>query len=507
MDESRLPVIVGVGQYVNRSEDPADAREPVDMMAIVARRAEEDARTKGLLEKVDSVQVVNVLAWRYQDAPSLLVERLGVRPREKLYTTIGGNTPQWLANETADRIARGEVGLALIAGAEAIHSVRLARSRGVTLPWTSRFEGTPTMVGDARVGFHEIEVKHGAAQPIQVYPLYENALRAAGGWSVEDHRRRLGVLCERLSKVAEGNPYAWFRGARSAEEIATPGPGNRMVGFPYTKYMNAIIEVDQAAAFLMTSAARARELGIPRDRWVYLWGGADATETWFVSERAAYHYSPAIRWMTERALAAASISIEEISCFDLYSCFPSSVQLTRDALGLAEDDPRPLTVTGGLPYFGGPGNNYVSHAIATMVEHLREDPSRRGLVTGMGWYFTKHSAGVYGGEPPPHEWGAPRPVHGESWEAEGEARVPLAPEPAGTGTVEAYTIMHDRSGRPELGIFVGRLEDADARSGRRFIANAERDPQALRAMTEREMVGQRGRVSHDPESGLNTIVF
>ena len=502
MDEARLPVIVGVGQYTNRSEDPADAREPVEMMAVVARRAEEDARTGGLLEKIDSIQVVNILAWRYEDAPALLAERLGARPREKIYTTIGGNTPQWLPNETADRIARGEMGLALIAGAEVVHSVRLARSRGVTLPWTPRFLGTPAMVGDGRLGVHEVEVKHGAAAPIQVYPLFENALRAAKGWSIDAHRERLGLLCERLAKVAQNNPYAWFQDGKSAREIATPGPGNRTVGFPYTKYMNAIIEVDQAAAFLMTSAARARELGIPRDRWVYLWGGADATDPWFVTERPAYHYSPALRWMTQKALAGAGVTLEEVSHFDFYSCFPSSVQMTRDALGLAEDDPRPLTVTGGLPYFGGPGNNYCSHAIATMVERLREDPSRRGLVTAMGWFFTKHSAGVYGGEPPPHEWRSPRPVHGDSWEAEGEPRPSLALEPEGAGTVEAYTIMHDRSGQPELGIFIGRLED-----GRRFIANAERDPEALRAMTQREMVAQRGRLRHDRGTGISTIVF
>ena len=53
--------------------------------------------------------------------------------------------------------------------------------------------------------------------------------------------------------------------------------------------------------------------------------------------------------------------------FDIYSCFPSSVNLGCDALGLDPFDPRGLTVTGGLPYAGGAASACLMHAIATMV--------------------------------------------------------------------------------------------------------------------------------------------
>src|SRR3990172_11808304 len=194
MDESRLPVIIGVGQYTSRSENLSDSCEPLEMMALVARRAAEEAGRPGPLTHVDSLRVVNVLAWRYDDPARQLAERLGVQPREALYTTIGGNTPQWLANYTADAIASGRVGVALIAGAEAIHSVRLARRKGVELPWTPRSSATPPMVGDPRVGLRDEEMKHGARVPIQVYPMFENALRAARGRGLEEHRRHLGRL-------------------------------------------------------------------------------------------------------------------------------------------------------------------------------------------------------------------------------------------------------------------------------------------------------------------------
>jgi len=506
MDESRLPVIIGVGQYTNRSEDLSDAREPLEMMALVARLAERDTGVPGLLGRVDSVRVVNVLGWGYEDPARQLAERLGLRPREALYTAVGGNTPQWLANGTGDAIAAGGVGVALVAGAASIHSARLARKQGVTLPWSPRPSTTPPMVGDPRVGTREEELRHGAAAPIQIYPLFENALRAARGRGLEEHRRHLGRLCERFARVAADNPYAWFRDGKSAQEISTVTPRNRMVGYPYTKYMNAIIEVDQAAAFLMTSAALARELGVPQERWVYLWGGADATDVWWVTERLNFHSSPAIRWAGQRALARAGLGVEEIDLFDLYSCFPCAVQVACDMLGIPEDDPRPLTVTGGLPYFGGAGNNYSSHAIAAVVERLRREPEKKGLVTALGWFMTKHAVGVYSATPPAHEW-VPRDDAREQEALESAPHPELAAEAAGEGVVEAYTVMHGRDGQPERGIVVGRLRDADARSGRRFIANTEADPSLLRSMTDREMVGEKGRLSHDPATGLNTITF
>jgi acetyl-CoA C-acetyltransferase len=501
MDESRLPVIIGVGQYTNRSPDLSDAREPLDMMALVARRAEEDAGAPGILARVDSLRVVNVFAWPYADPARQLAERLGLRPREALYTTIGGNTPQWLANETADDIAAGRVGLALIAGAEAVHSVRLARQQGVTLPWTPRALERPRAVGDSREGLRNEETKHSARMPIQVYPLFENALRSAHRRGLEEHRAHLGRLCERLALVAAGNPYAWFRDGKSASEITAVSESNRMVGYPYTKYMNAIIEVDQAAAYLMTSAALARELGVPRERWVYLWSGAEATDVWWITERIDFHSSPALRWAGRRALDRAGLGVEEIDLFDIYSCFPSAVQVACEMLGIAEDDPRPLTVTGGLPYFGGAGNNYSSHAIASMVERLRREPEKKGLINAVGMYLTKHSVGVYSATPPAHEW-TPRQDAREQKALESAPHPELAAEATGDGIIEAYTVMHDRYGEPEQGIVVGRMGD-----GRRFIANTEPDPSLLRSMTQREMVREKGHLSHDPASGLNAITF
>jgi acetyl-CoA C-acetyltransferase len=495
---SERPIIVGVGQVTNKTDDLAQAREPLALMEEAARLAERDADASGLLAKIDSLQVVNVVSWPSADPPADLAARIGASPGEKIYTTLGGNTPQWLVNETAERIASGRVRLALIAGAEALHSARRARKLEQQLDWSPRGRPEPN-AGDNRPGSSDMENKHGAFAPIQVYPLFENALRAKHGHSIAAHQREVGELCARFSLVAAQHPNAWFPEARTAEEIATPGPANRMVGFPYPKFMNAIMEVDQGAALLMTSESYARELGIAEDRWVYHLGGGEAIDHWYFTERVNYHSSPAIKIAGRRALETAGATIGDIACFDLYSCFPCAVQLGRDALGITRDDPRSLTVTGGLPYFGGAGNNYTTHAIATMVEKLRADPDKLGLVSALGWFATKHAIGVYGAKRPEREWSR-GDVKADQAEVDAMPHPDIAEVPNGPATIETYTVVYGRDGTPAQGIVIGRLE-----YGQRFIANTPADESLFETMVSEEFIGAKGAVRHDESSGTNVF--
>jgi acetyl-CoA C-acetyltransferase len=491
---SRQPVIVGVGQLVNRAADPAEVMEPLDMMAATARLAAEDAEIPGRLAEIDSLTVINIISRPYADPAGFLAARLGIAPHQRIYTSMGGNSPQWRINETADLIARGEVRLALITGAEAMHGLQLARRAGVALDWAEA--GTPQTIGDGRWGNNPVEQRHHAQMPTNVYPLFENALRAQRGWSIERHRAHLGDLCARMAAVARDNPYAWFRQGRSAAELSAVGPNNRMIAFPYPKMMNAIISVDQAAALLMTDVATARALGIPQHKWVYVRGCGDATDHWFVSERVNFWSSPAIRLAGEQALAQARLAIDAIECFDLYSCFPCAVQIAADMLGIAVDDPRQLTVTGGLPYHGGPGNNYSTHAVACMVERLRARPGSSGLVSGIGWYITKHAVGVYSSAAPDHPFERADPKHAQA-RIDAESHPELAVEGRGAGTVEAYTVQHDRDGQPAVGIVVVRLAD-----GRRCWANIS-DAAILARIEQDEFVGQPGNVRYDEATQVN----
>jgi len=497
--DDRTPILIGAGQLTQRDVDFREAKEPAELMAAAARLAAADAGGDGrLLDQVDRLVVVNIIGWAYANAPAVVAERLGVNPAQLIYTTVGGNTPQWLVHQTADRIVRGETRMALLTGAEAMGSFARARKAKFRLPWSTNGAGSPTVVGTDRSGINDLEMGYGLMLPIATYPLFENALRHHYGRSIAEHQRCLGELCSSFTKVAAGHPHAWFPQERSPEELATVTAENRYIGFPYPKRMNSILEVDQSAAILMTSVGTARELGIDPSRWVYLWGGGDASDIWHVSERVNYYSSPAIQRAGAAALEMAGVTIDEIAHLDIYSCFPSAVQIGRDMLGIAHDDPRPLTVTGGLPYHGGPGNNYVMHSIATMMDRLRGEPESRGLVTGLGWYATKHSVGVYGGTPPPQLWR-------ERDDAGMQAAIDAMPHPKvvavadGPATVETYTVLFDREGAPMRGLVIGRLDD-----GSRFLANTPPDPTLLDTMTRQEMIGTRGAVTHIDGSNVFT---
>jgi acetyl-CoA C-acetyltransferase len=392
-------------------------------------------------------------------------------------------------------IGRGERDVVLVTGAEAMYARALARRDPAKpwLEWASQPEGTPpgTLFGVDKPGATELEMQRGVILPVHAYPLFENALRAANGWTLPEHAARIGTLWSRFSEVAAANPHAWIRRARTAAEIVTPGPANRMVSFPYPKLCTANMQVDQGAAFIVCSAAAARSAGVPEERWVFPLAGADANDHWYISERPELHRSPAIRLAGAAALEQAGLGIDDIAFVDLYSCFPVVVQMAARELGLALDDPdRPLTLTGGLTFGGGPGNNYASHGIAQAVGALRRAPDSAALVSGLGWYATKHSLGVYSGRPPAQNgrtfaWKSVQPA------VDALPRCIVDPGATGPVHVETYTVAFDREGAPERGIIACRTAE-----GSRAWANVS-DADALAMLCAEEGIGRTGDLASD----------
>lgn len=501
--DDRTPVLIGAGQFTYRG-DPAVSPSPTALLKIAAERAAVDAGigTHGMAS-IDTLAVAGYtidspgsrrgMIPHSTNPPVSLSKALGAAPRWSVYSEMGGNTPQYLINMLAERIARGETDLALTVGCEFLGSAMKRMGKGLSFDdWKADEDETldpPARVGDARSGNTAYEARHGLNRPINIYPLFENALRARDGRSIADHQARLGRLFAGFSAVAARNPEAWFQTEHSPQALVTVTDRNRMIGFPYPKLLNAIMEVDQSAAVLIASVAKARELGIPESQWVYLHGCADAADLWFPLDRQDFHSSPAMRLTGKRAFEMAGIGLDQIGLIDLYSCFPVAVEVGAEELGLSLDDPRGLTVTGGLPYAGGPGNNYVMHSIAVMSQQLRQQPGVYGLVTGNGWYLTKQSTGIYSTTRPdkPFEREDPAVLQRE---IDALPHPDVIEMPQGPATVETYTVVHKREG-PFMGIVVGR----DAQ-GRRFVANTPQDPATLAAMEATEQVGRPGTVTH-----------
>jgi acetyl-CoA C-acetyltransferase len=482
--DPRTPVIVGAGQIVQR---PGEGDlDPIALAVAALRRAGEDSATADkLLRRADSVRHVATTCWPYGDAAALIAQALGARPRETLRTSIfGGDEPQRLVGDTAQTIAAGELDIALVSGSEAVASLLALQRAGERPAWSDQgADIQPTRVlGTDRMPSNEAELAVGLLAPIFNYALLESAVRARAGTEPASHLRRVGELWSRFSEVAAGNPYAWLPSARTAQELIEPTPANRPVSAPYLKLLTANIQVDQASGLIMCSAAAAEAAGVPRERWVFVYASAHAYDEWFMSERTELAASPAIRAVGAAALEHAGLSIDDIAYVDLYSCFPSAVQIAAGELGLALDDPsRPLTVTGGLTFAGGPGNNYGGHAIATLVERLRSDAEGFGLASAMGWYVTKHAIGVYSARPPTRLF-----AHIDAGEeVERSRRRRVSSEYRGVATVEAYTVPFGRDGAPETAII-----SAIAPDGMRVLARSD-DDDVIGAVLQTDPLGRR----------------
>ncbi|MFK7730304.1 MAG: acetyl-CoA acetyltransferase [Pseudomonadales bacterium] len=506
MIHESTPVLIGCGQTTDK-RPPEEGSTAIELMVEVARKAAADAGpADALLNSIDALVALGLTvdapeaasgaSGMVRNVPHAVSKALGINPKEQRYTRTGGNTPQMLVNSYAEQIAKGESSSVLIVGAEALNTMLSRLKHGLDLDaWMDNSGSEPDMLGNDRAAASDHEMQYSIQTPSVSYPLFENALRAKYGLSLQAHQQKLGELYHRFNAVAAENPLSWFPTARTAEEISTVSESNRYVGFPYTKYLNSVIQVNMGAALIMTSVGKARELGVAEDRMVYLHGCADANDIWNVSDRANYHSSPAIRMMGQQAFSMSGKTIDDMDYFDIYSCFPSAVQIACDELGLAHDDARGLTLTGGLPYFGGPGNNYVTHSIATMMDALRAKPGKYGLLNANGWFITKHSLGIYSTEPVEGEWQRESPASYQ--QAVLDVPHPAFTEtPNGTAVVETYTVLHGRQG-VERGLVVGLLED-----GTRFIAETPDDSETLHAMMQQEMIGVSGTVESESEKNL-----
>jgi acetyl-CoA C-acetyltransferase len=454
--DPRTPVIVGAAQRTYREDPP----QPLDQMLEVATEA-----AGGLLPKIQSVQVVETFSWPIKNPAGPLAEKLNLPGAETVITARGGNGPLALLGDTAEKIAGGELDVALLAGGEAVTPFMRAVKAGEATGWPDPGTEPDRTVGTDRDASHPAEAAAGLIAPIFFYPLIEHAHRSVAGRTTEEHVDWIASWWSRFSDVAGSNPHAWSRQVLSAEEIATPSNGNRLISSPYTKAMNANIQVDQAAAVVVTSVEQAEAAGIPKEQWVFVNGVAGGEEHWFVGERPELHRSPTLR------AAYEALGKPETDHIDVYSCFPSAVETA--ALELEFDlDKKTPTVTGGLAFFGGPANNYAMHSLVTLVDKIRQDGGS-GLATAVGWYLTKHAVALISDKPATYQHHKIKP--------QGEP-VKIAESLTGTEQVESFTALYDRDGTPTMGIISVKAGD------RRAFAKTN-DEDTVKEMLSTELLG------------------
>ena len=464
-NDDRLPIIVGVGQIVDHwdGSDLKQAPSPLDLIAESIKRAQADAGLNDLSNKIDTLAVVRAFTdslrtpfdpfGKAKNFPAAVIEAASICPKKTIYSTAGGEQPQFLVNELSENIARGDIRMAMITGGEALAALKTALKKQLTLDWTSAVDADIEERGAQTDFISTYEIVNGMGLPPQTYAAMEQALRARLGMSKAEYLEYMGGLCAGLSKTAQQNPYSQFPQAMSAAFLATASKKNYPICDPHLKWHIAQDGVNQASTLILTSVGYAKELGIDPDQWIYLHGYSDVKEK-LVSQRPDLSKSRALELAISGAISSAGIEAGDIAYRDIYSCFPIVVHLASEVLGL---DPvrDQMSVTGGLSFFGGAGNNYSTHAIASVVEKLRQDRQAYGLVLANGGFMSKQSAGVYSAKAP-EAWAD---ITSEALQAEVDAQPEYKLLNEGcTAVIEAYTVRHDRNGIAHAYLFARNAE-------------------------------------------------
>jgi acetyl-CoA C-acetyltransferase len=483
----RIPVIVGVGEIIDRPNEITQGLEPLDLLEQALRRAEADAGAT-LLGDIQSLDVVNFLSWRYRDPQNLLAQRLGIAPAHCYYGPVGGESPIRYIHEAAQRIARGECSVAAVCGAEAQSTATKAERAGAKLPWTPFAHDVEEPKRGA--AFQKpLAVKLGVFRPVTVYPFYEAASSAHWGQTPREAMAESGTLWSRYSEAAAKNPNAWLQQRFAPEEITTPTADNRPIAWPYTKLMVANPMVNMGGALLLTTLAKARAAGIAEDRLIYPLGGASAEEPRDYLLRDQFYESHPQNAVLKAAMDLAGGDGKKFDAIELYSCFPCVPKMARRTLGLGADV-QP-TVTGGLTFFGAPLNTYMTHAACAMVRKLRNG-AKLGLLYGQGGFVTKHHALVVSKTPPREALAQETSVQAEA-DRNKRAVPDFVTEAGGKGKVESFTVLYGRNGDVEHGVAMLRTAN-DKRTLARIRAS---DGATLAHLldTDRTPVGSLGEIA------------
>ena len=497
------PVIIGVGQVSERVGEPGYLeRSPMDLAGDALKAAFADAgaprKIGAALDTLAAIRQFEISATRYSapfghsnNTPRSAARRAGANPARAILEVVGGQGPQRLVGELASEIAAGRSKLAAIVGSEAISTMRALLARGETRDWSEVRRGTLEDRGPGYDGVVDrTSILHGVAAPIGGYALAENVRRERLGLSLADYRLEIGKLFAPFTQVAARNPHSAAPAARTAEELAALTERNRLIAEPYGRLVVSRDQVNQGAAIVLASVGEARRLGVPEHRWVHIHGVADCAEPSMLT-RASLEQSPAAVAAISSALEIAETSFEKLSATDLYSCFAIPVFNLLDAFGLDRDDPRGWTLTGGLPFFGGAGNNYVGHSIAEAVGACRANPGGRVLVGANGGIMSKYAAGVY--STAPADWSASR------WQSLDKVKPAwrVLDRLDGEAVAETFTIQPGKGG--EVATMVAGVD------GARVMANSA-DPGVCAELRKGKVAGRPVRIEDD-ESGVNRFWF
>ena len=525
MDKERQAVIVGVGRYTqDKNLVIEQCKTPQGMYAEAAKIAAHDtgvANPDQLLKDVVCLGAPGMfleMRWRgiYGGKPFVnytrsVANEIGANPEDEfcVRSEHGGNGPQYMMSTFSEMIANGTMpqGPVLVGGTEVNGSFDRATRSGkkdvlLDLGWGNNPNNNPKTgpkiinqhpkpedkdprENDVTLSqFHHIAGNSSGGMALYIYPLFENAYAHSLGRTADEHLPYICDLFSRFSVVAASQPqHSWYPTEKTKEFLMTPSKDNRIIGYPYRKWLCARDEIDMSSCAILMSWAEAERRGISEDKLVFIHGSGDGFDANSLALRHHLHKSDSMQVAYNEAFRSAGLGDvpdqSKIAVFDFYSCFPIAVEQACKCVGLHpnKDDVSRMTATGGLPYHGGPGSNYSGHGLCAIVEKLRTNSFRGkfGCVGANGGWLTEHSVGIYSTNPPAKTYSR---RHYDDYQ--GDYQMPfdqIAYKPTGTGEILTWTVRYGRQGA-ETAVIVGQMVDGPDK-GKRFIANSKPGDMAL----------------------------
>jgi len=496
-------VVAGWGQVTQPKDIEYTPKDPMGLMVEASLEAGQKLADPSALTRLDGIMVVKSLSTHYEAPGAELAALLGASPKFIHTSKIGGNSPQTLINKAAGMIARNELDSVLVVGAEAYVQRFENNKKPGNKSGSSLLQGIPQdYSGDDAEGSTPLEKFYGIEHPMQGFPLFETALWAASKLDITEYMHKVASLWSGFSQVAATHPHSWSKTIRTPKEIITPGPHNRPIAFPYNKFMNAFVTVDQGAAVILMSGETAKKHCNKTRQIVYFLGGGYAEDRQrFMIQKSDFTSSSPLKASVDKALRRSGLNLSDMDCFDLYSCFPCAVSIARKMIKIGENDPRPLTLTGGLGFFGGPGNNYNLHAIVTLADMISKGQKKTGLVTALGWFMYKHAAGIYSSMLPVKSLET-SDLEDDQNHLAGLAPLKIDDQASGRGIIETYTIIYNQDQSPAYAVLYGRTA-----KGVRFIAQTLPDPEVFQLLSSQSMVGESITLKFDLKSKQTIGLF
>lgn len=515
------PIIIGVGQVSERRDDANYAAlSPMDLAgnALATAIADSDPESNSnIAASIDTIAAIRQFEisseisvapfGKSNNPPRSIGNRVGANPKRAILEITGGQGPQKLVGELAQDIADGKSAMAAIVGSEAI-STMLTHLKSGDKPswpkpdWNEEVDGDLEDRGYGLEGqFDRALLKNGFTGPVTGYALFDNARRHKLGIGVADYQSEIGQLFAPFTDVAAANPHSASPKSLSFDTIATMSDKNRMISHPYLRHMVSRDQVNQGAAIILSSVRKARELGIAEDKWVYIHGVTCAKEASIMERSDLSACASAVNVAQEAFNIAgqgvddnAPLTMRDMCYLDLYSCFSFPVFTIMEAFNLSHDDKRGLTLTGGLPFFGGAGNNYSSHAIVEAVIRARRDPKAFALVGANGGAMSKYACGIYSTRPT--QWDVER--YNLMPDTQGSFEV--AEEYDGEAIIESYTIAPNKRGA--VGTIIARTAH-DKRAAAMINQDASGEMQRL---SDDDAIGRSVAITHQGK-GVHSFAF